>query len=133
MLNKNPMITTITERGYQFVDEIAPAENDILLPKRHASAFFGTAMVSYLIDLGIDTLLVTGCTTSGCVRATVADAFSYNFRVLVVEDCCYDRGYTSHLVNLFDMDAKYADVVSIGDAVGYLERVGAVAVAGVGV
>jgi maleamate amidohydrolase len=131
--NKNPMITSITERGYQFVDEIAPAENDILLPKRHASAFFGTAMVSYLIDLGVDTLLMTGCTTSGCVRATVADAFSYNFRALVIEECCYDRGYASHLVNLFDMNAKYADVISIGDAVGYLERVGAAAVAGVGV
>ena len=70
-------------------------------------------MASYLIDLGVDTLLFTGCTTSGCVRASVADAFSYNFRALVVEEGCYDRGYTSHLVNLFDMNAKYADVISI--------------------
>jgi maleamate amidohydrolase len=128
--NKNPMITSITERGYQFVEEISPEENDILLPKRHASAFFGTAMASYLIDQRVDTLLVTGCTTSGCVRATVADAFSYNFRALVIEDCCYDRSYTSHLVNLFDMNAKYADVISSDEARAYLERVGTARLAG---
>jgi maleamate amidohydrolase len=120
---KNPQITSIPERGYAFVEEIAPrGDDDIILPKRHASAFFGTALASYLVDLRVDTLLVTGCTTSGCVRATVADAFSYNFHTVVVEECVYDRIQISHLVSLFDMDAKYADVVSLEEACGYLEK-----------
>ena len=71
--------------------EVAPREGDILLPKKHPSAFFGTPLASYLIDLGVDTLVVTGCTTSGCVRGTVVDAFAYNFRVVVPEECVYDR------------------------------------------
>lgn len=118
----NPMITSIPEKGYEFVAEIAPLEDDILIPKRHASAFFGTALESYLNDLRIDTLLVTGCTTSGCVRATVCDAFSYNYHTIVVEECVYDRIETSHLVSLFDMDAKYADVVSVDNAISYVQQ-----------
>lgn len=73
------------------------------------SAFFGTPLVSYLINAGADTLVVTGCTTSGCVRGSVVDGFAYNFRVLVPEDAVYDRSATSHAVNLFDMAAKYAE------------------------
>jgi nicotinamidase-related amidase len=69
---------------------------------------------------GADTLVVTGGTTSGCVRATVIDAFSFNFPVLVVEEGVFDRGELSHAVNLFDMDQKYANVVPAADAVGYL-------------
>ena len=76
---------------------------DVLLPKKHPSAFFGTPLASHLIDLRRDTLVVTGCTTSGCVRGTVVDAFAYNFRVLVPDECVYDRSPTSHAVNLFDM------------------------------
>ena len=68
-----------------------------------------------------DTVLVTGCTTSGCVRATATDAFAYNFRCAVVEDCVYDRSETSHRVNLFDIDAKYADVIVLADAIAYVE------------
>jgi nicotinamidase-related amidase len=90
---------------------IAPREGDILVPKRHPSAFFGTALTSYLIDLAADTLVVTGCTTSGCVRSSVVDAFAYNFRVAVPEDAVYDRSHVSHAVNLFDMSEKYADVM----------------------
>ncbi len=70
----------VAERGYQFVAEVAPREGDILLPKKHPSAFFATPLVSHLVDLGADTLVVTGCTTSGCVRGTVVDGFAYNFR-----------------------------------------------------
>jgi maleamate amidohydrolase len=113
---KNPQITSIPERGYAFVEDVGPHEQDIIIPKRHASAFFGTALTSYLIDLRVDTVLVTGCTTSGCVRATVADAFSYNFHTEVVEECVYDRIEISHLVSLFDIDAKYGDVVSVDEA-----------------
>jgi nicotinamidase-related amidase len=107
---KVPAIMDIAQRGYDFVAEIAPREGDLLLPKKHPSAFFATPLVSHLIDLGVDTLVVTGCTTSGCVRCSVVDAFSYNFRVVVPSDCVYDRSATSHAVNLFDMASKYADV-----------------------
>ena len=85
--DKVPAIMGVAARGYDFVAEVAPREDDVLLPKKHPSAFFGTPLASYLIDLGADTLVVTGCTTSGCVRGTVVDAFAYNFRVLVPHDC----------------------------------------------
>lgn len=118
-----PGVTSIPERGYEFVEEVAPIEGEVVIPKRHASAFFGTALASYLIDFGLDTLIVTGATTSGCVRATVADAFSYNFRTIVVADGVYDRLQVSHDVSLFDMDAKYADVVTTDEIVDYLEGI----------
>jgi nicotinamidase-related amidase len=75
---------------------------------------------SYLIDLGVDSLVVTGCTTSGCVRGTVVDAFAYNFRVTVPEDCVYDRSRVSHAVNLFDMSEKYADVMPAAEVIARL-------------
>ena len=107
---KIPSIMGIDAKGYEFVEEIAPVKGDVLLPKKHPSAFFGTPLVSHLVDLGVDTLIVTGCTTSGCVRSSVTDAFAYNFKVLVPDDAVYDRSPTSHAVNLWDMNAKYADV-----------------------
>ena len=112
LAEKVPAIMSIPAKGYEFVREIAPVEGDVLLPKKHPSAFFGTALVSHLIDLGVDTLVVTGCTTSGCVRGTVVDGFAYNFRAIVPHDCVYDRSQVSHAVNLFDMSEKYADVMS---------------------
>jgi nicotinamidase-related amidase len=117
LAEKVPAIMTISEKGYEFVREVAPADRDILVPKRHPSAFFGTALASYLIDLKADTLFVTGCTTSGCVRATVVDAFAYNFKVVVPEEAVYDRSRVSHAVNLFDMSAKYADVIPVAEAI----------------
>lgn len=120
--DKHHSIAAIPEKGYEFVAEVAPQPGDVLIPKRHASGFFGTALASYLIDFGVDTVIVTGCTTSGCVRASVADSFSYNFRTIVVADGCYDRLESSHAVSLYDMDAKYADVVMADEAVAYLEH-----------
>ena len=108
----NPLVTSISAKGYDFVEELAPQANDLLLPKRHASAFFGTALTSYLVDFGVDTVILAGCTTSGCIRATAVDAFSYNFNTIVAEECVYDRSRISHDVSLFDLDAKYADVLS---------------------
>ena len=115
--DKVPAIMNIGARGYDFVAEIAPSEKDFLLPKKHPSAFFGTPLASYLINLGADTLVVTGCSTSGCVRGTVVDGFAYNFRVLVPQDAVFDRSHTSHAVNLYDMSEKYADVMPTSDAI----------------
>jgi nicotinamidase-related amidase len=112
LADKVPALMKVTGKGYDFVAEIAPQPHDILLPKKHPSAFFGTPLVSYLINLGADSLIVTGCTTSGCVRGSVVDAFAYNFRVAVCSDAVYDRSHTSHCVNLFDMAEKYADVMT---------------------
>ena len=123
LAEKVPAIMNIAAKGYEFVHEIAPAVGDVLLPKKHPSAFFGTPLVSHLIDLGADTLVVTGCTTSGCVRGTVVDAFAYNFRVLVPQECVYDRSATSHAVNLFDMASKYADVAPVADVMRRLNTI----------
>lgn len=107
---KVPGIMSIPAHGYDFVEQVAPRDGDILVPKRHPSAFFGTPLASYLVDVGADSLVVTGCTTSGCVRSSVVDAFSYNFRVAVPSDAVYDRSDVVHEVNLFDIAQKYADV-----------------------
>lgn len=121
LAEKIPSIMGIDAAGYRFVEEVAPVESDVLLPKKHPSAFFGTPLVSHLIDLGVDTLFVTGCTTSGCIRASVTDAFAYNFKVVVPEECVYDRAPTAHAVNLWDMNAKYADVVPVAEAIAMLD------------
>lgn len=100
---------------------IAPGAGDLILAKERPSAFFGTALASHLVRLGVDSLFVTGGTTSGCVRATVVDAFSYSYRVALVEECLFDRGQASHAMSLFDMQQKYADVVSLADALVALD------------
>ena len=117
LARKIPSIMGIDAKGYAFVEQVAPVPGDVLLPKKHPSAFFGTPLTSHLIDLGVDTLIVTGCTTSGCVRSSVTDAFALNFKVIVPEDCVYDRAPTSHAVNLWDMNGKYADVMPSGDVI----------------
>lgn len=119
---KVPSIMLVPEQGYRIPDEIAPTPDDVMLPKKHPSAFFGTPLASYLIGLGADSLIVTGCSTSGCVRSTVVDAFAYNFKVLVPFDAVYDRSDTVHKVNLFDMGQKYADVMSTDDVLTVLDQ-----------
>jgi maleamate amidohydrolase len=106
--------------GNQIVAQIAPQPGEITIEKDKPSVFFGTSLTSFLIDLAVDSLLVCGTTTSGCVRATVVDAFSLNYRVTVVEDATFDRGQASHAINLFDMSQKYADVVPTSEVVAYL-------------
>lgn len=115
LAEKVPELMTIAAEGYRFVEEVAPAPGEVLLPKKHPSAFFGTPLASYLIDAGADSLVVTGCTTSGCVRGSVVDGFAYNFKVTVPEECVYDRSPVAHAVNLFDMAYKYADVRPLAD------------------
>lgn len=119
---KIPSLMTIPSRGYEFPVETAPQDGDLLLPKRHPSAFFGTPLMSYLVDMGVDGLIITGCTTSGCVRASAVDAFAYNLHTVVVEDCVYDRSETSHRVNLFDLQSKYADVLALDQVIERLPQ-----------
>jgi len=114
---KIPGIMQIPPAGYDFVKEVAPEPGDLLLPKTQASAFFGTPLATYLIGGGVDSLVVTGCTTSGCVRASVVDACSLNFKSIVPSDAVYDRSPTSHAVNLFDIASKYADVITAHAAI----------------
>lgn len=100
---------------------IAPEPDDIVFNKRAPSAFFETGFVSLLVPLRVDTLVVTGCATSGCVRATVVDALSYGYRVAIPSDCVADRARGPHEANLFDMDSKYGDVMSGGAVIEYFE------------
>jgi nicotinamidase-related amidase len=108
-------------QGNTIIAPIAPTASDIVIAKGKPSAFFGSPLAGYLVDLQADSVIVCGGVTSGCVRATVIDAFSLNYRVAVVEEGVFDRGEVSHAVNLFDMDEKYADVVSLSDALPYLD------------
>lgn len=106
--------------GNRIVDEIAPRPGDIVIEKRGASGFFGTPLASYLNELDVDTVIVTGTTTSGCVRASVVDAACHNYYVGVVEECCFDRFDISHRVSLMDMHAKYGQVISLTMAQEYV-------------
>jgi len=95
------------------VPDIAPQGGDIVIAKTWPSVFFGTDLPSYLIYHQVDTLIVTGMVTSGCVRGTAIDAFSYNLRVIIPEECVADRGPTSHKVALFEINMKYGDVLPL--------------------
>lgn len=105
----------------EIVREIAPETRDVVLEKRAPSVFHGTPLASDLTALGVDTLIVVGTTTSGCVRATVVDGFSHNLRMIVAEEGCFDRGEASHAMALFDLNAKYADVVSTDHVIDYID------------
>lgn len=96
--------------GAQIVPSIAPAPGDVVLVKKKPSAFFGTPLLSMLVDRGIDSVIVTGGSTANCVRATCVDAASYNYRTTVVEDAVFDRFPRSHVTALFDLDRQYGDV-----------------------
>jgi maleamate amidohydrolase len=104
------------------VETIAPAAGDIVIEKRRPSGFFGTNLVDMLIFHRVDTLIITGLTTSGCVRATVVDAFSYNYRVIVPEECVGDRSQISHKVSLLDINMKYGDVLPLDQVIGWLDQ-----------
>lgn len=106
----------------QTVAALAPQPQDLLIGKRKPSAFFGTIFMSHLNFLDVDTLIITGCTTSGCLRATTVDAYSLNFKVVIPEEATFDRFESSHAINLFDLNCKYADVISTDEVAQYLER-----------
>ncbi len=105
--------------------EIAMQEGDLLIEKQVASAFFHTGLITILLHHKIDTLLVVGNSTSGCVRASVVDAGGYQFKVAVIEECVFDRIEMSHAASLFDIQFKYADVVNLPEVYDYLGQIGA--------
>ena len=119
---KAPSLLTLTEdaQSSQIVESLAPVSGDYVLRKTQPSAFFGTNLVGWLTSRKVDTVLVTGCTTSGCVRASVIDSMSYNFRTVVVTDCVGDRALGPHEANLFDMGQKYADLLAAADVIAHL-------------
>ena len=104
---------------------LAPKENELVISKQYPSAFFGTSLASTLTAAGIDSVLLTGLTTSGCVRASCVDACSHGFIPIVVEEACGDRHEAPHQANLFDMNAKYADVVKETEVIDYLKSLSA--------
>jgi maleamate amidohydrolase len=141
-MNEYP--TACGDRGWSAVDQIASilsaaraaktpvifpcvapktadtAGGGLVLPKDHPSAFFATSLVAQLVDRGVNTLLLTGATTSGCVRCTAVDAFSYGFRTAVVAEAVYDRTDVAHQASLFDLNAKYADVIDAQQAIAHM-------------
>ncbi len=101
--------------------KITPVTGDIVIVKNYASVFFGTSLASMLTAHGIDTMILIGCSTSGCVRASAVDGMQHGFRVIVPRDCVGDRLAQVHDANLFDIDAKYGDVVGKSDVLDYLK------------
>ncbi|MGE0734905.1 MAG: isochorismatase family protein [Alphaproteobacteria bacterium] len=126
---KSPSLKNLTETSplSQVVPELTPIAGEYVVRKQQPSAFFGTSLMGWLTMQGVDTLLIVGCTTSGCVRATVIDSMSYNFRTIVVTDCVGDRALAPHEANLFDMSQKYADLMTCDEVVPVLQRIVAVA------
>jgi maleamate amidohydrolase len=110
---KVPALVGLTEQApaSQIVRELTPLSSETILRKTQPSSFFGTGYADLLRRQGVDTLIVAGCTTSGCVRATVVDAMSHDFRTIVARDCVGDRSLAAHDANLFDMEQKYADLM----------------------
>ena len=122
-LHKMPGLRSLISdtRECEIDRRVAPIADEPVFEKQAASAFFGTSLVSYLVGAGVDTVVVTGCVTSGCVRASVVDAVSWGFRTIVPEECVGDRAPGPHAWNLFDMDSKYADVEPLEDVITALE------------
>jgi len=113
----------VLEPGSPWVEidpRIAPVEGEPVLSKHFASAFFGTTLASVLASAGVDTVVVTGASTSGCVRATALDAMQHGYRVVVPREAVGDRNQAAHEANLYDLDTKYADVVSVEDVLSEL-------------
>jgi maleamate amidohydrolase len=119
---KVPRLKELTERAHasQVVDALAPRPGELVIRKTQASAFFGTHLSACLTAKRIDTLVIAGCTTSGCVRASVIDAMSLNYRTVVATDCVGDRALGPHDANLFDMGQKYSDLMTAGEIMSEL-------------
>ena len=111
--------------GAQLVPQLQPAAGDVVFVKKKPSGFHGTPLLGYLVDRRIDTVIVVGGATSNCIRATVFDASSWNFRTIVPQEAVFDRIPVSHAISLFDMDRQFADVVTVAETIEYLHNVAA--------
>jgi maleamate amidohydrolase len=109
------------EELYHIKEELTPLPGELVIYKERASGFFGTPLIAHLRKIGADSLIILGESTSGCVRASTVDAYSYGFHTVVVEECTYDRSMLSHKVNLFDLHHKYADVMHLDEVIEHLE------------
>ena len=121
-VQKVPILRTLVpgEPLAEIVPQLTPTDSDIIIVKQYASGFFGTPLAASLTSMGVDTLILTGCSTSGCVRATAVDGMQYGFRVIVPRECVGDRHQAPHEANLFDIDSKYGDVVTKAEVMAYL-------------
>ncbi len=123
-IKKVPSLSVLT-KGSRMVEvdtRIAPQSGEYVLEKKYPSAFFGTQLDSYLKARRVDTVIMAGCTTSGCIRASAIDAMQYGFLTVVVREAVGDRAAGPHEANLFDIDAKYGDVVALEEALAYLRE-----------
>jgi nicotinamidase-related amidase len=118
--DRSPAFREWDERACRIDERVAPRPEDVVMEKENASAFFGTHLAPYLIGHGVDTLLITGCSTSACIRATATDAKSYRFRPIIVRECVGDRSPVAHEWTLFDVQARFADVVPLNEALAYI-------------
>jgi nicotinamidase-related amidase len=121
----SPRFRSWDRRACEIDERVAPQVGEIVLRKEHASAFAGTPLVGHLIGQGVDTLLITGCSTSACVRATATDAKSYQLKPIIIREAVEDRSEIAHEWTLFDIQARFADVVSLGPALAYLRDLSA--------
>jgi maleamate amidohydrolase len=126
-IDKVPALLTLQAgtRWAEIDPRISPEETEPVLNKLFASGFFGTGLSSLLTAAGADTLIITGASTSGCVRATAVDALQYGFRPVVPREAVGDRNHDAHAANLYDIDAKYGDVIPVRETLDYLEEVAA--------
>ena len=111
-------------RACQIDESVAPLPGEYVIQKEHASAFAGTPLVGHLIERRVDTLLLTGCSTSACVRATATDAKSYHLRPVIIREAVQDRSELAHEWTLFDIQARFADVVSLDETLAWLRGLG---------
>ncbi|MCP5101196.1 MAG: isochorismatase family protein [Chloroflexi bacterium] len=124
-VQKVPILRTMVagEPLSEIVPQLPPADDDVIIIKQYASAFFSTPLAAMLTSLGVDTIILTGCSTSGCVRATAVDGMQHGFRVIVPRECVGDRHTAPHEANLFDINSKYGDVVSKADVITHLRGI----------
>lgn len=122
-IRKAPVLKSLVpgSKYAEFCPEVKPPRGETVIVKNYASCFFGTSLAATLTAMGVDTVIIAGCTTSGCVRASAVDAVQHGFRPIVVEECVGDRHEDPHNANLFDINAKYGDVISKAEAIRYFK------------
>src|SRR5688572_19936437 len=119
--NRDPEAQDRLRRRFDIIDEVEPLPGETVLRKASPSAFWGTPLMGHLNALHIDTIIACGESTSGCVRASVVDGCTYRFRMVVAEECVFDRHQATHAMNLFDMNQKYAEVLALQEVLDYLD------------